>query len=162
MKKLLLPLASILSFNLSAATFHVSPDVKIGLYNGAGIQLGITDTIGMDAVYFNFARKTYQTDRYDERIDSYRLGLQHMFGHRQDHGLQAEFGIADYRGEQSRNNEINSRNAIGLSIGASYVYMLNSSFGLKSGFDYDVFNSQDTYIPIGSNVTLNFGIIGRF
>ncbi|MCF4176376.1 hypothetical protein [Vibrio sp. McD22-P3] len=162
MKKLLLPLIATLSFTTSAQTFHVSPDLKIGIYNGAGIQLGVADTLGMDAVFFSYGRKTYNTNRYDERLDSYRLGLQHMFGHKQDHGLQAEFGLADYYGRDSRDSESSSRSSLGLSIGASYVYMLNSSFGLKTGFDYDVFNSQDTYIPVGSNMTLNFGVIGRF
>ncbi len=99
MKKLLLPILATLPFaalasEAQAQNVHLSPDVKIGIFNGAGVQLGIADTLGMDAVYFSYARKYYDTDRYDETIDSYRLGLQHMFGDRENYGLQAEIGLA--------------------------------------------------------------------
>ncbi|SEG48113.1 hypothetical protein [Vibrio hangzhouensis] len=162
MKKLLLPLIASFSFTAYAQTFHVSPEVKIGAYNGAGIQLGVADTLGMDAVFFSYARKTYDTSRYDETIDSYRIGLQHMFGDRENYGLQAEIGVANYNGDKKSGSEWAHRSATGLSISASYVYMLNPAFGLKTGFDYDVFGAENTFISLDNNFTLNFGVVARF
>ncbi len=162
MKKILPSLALLVSSIATAQTYHVSPEVKIGPYKGAGIQLGVADTLGMDAVFISYARKNYNAGRYDESIDSYRIGLQHMFGDRDNYGLQAEIGIADYRGTYSRNDTTTSRRDQGLSIGASYVYMLNDSFGLKTGFDYDMFSAEKTYITLDSNFSINFGVVGRF
>ncbi|MGF1773905.1 hypothetical protein L4C42_16530 [Vibrio wakamikoensis] len=167
MKKLLLPILATLPLTAIASeaqaqSIHLSPDVKIGAFNGAGVQLGVADALGMDAVYVSYARKYYDTDRYDETIDSYRLGLQHMFGDRENYGLQAEIGLANYRGEKRINSELLNRSANGLSISAGYVYMLNPSFGLRTGFDYDVFGASNTFISMGSHFSLSFGVVGRF
>lgn len=80
MKKshLVLAIATLFSANTFANNIHLSPEVKIGPYGGFGIQAGVTDALGFDAAYLSYGRTVYSSSTYDETIDSYRFGVQHI------------------------------------------------------------------------------------
>jgi hypothetical protein len=159
MKKALL-ISALLSFSTlsNASDIMLSPEIKLGAYRGAGLQVGATDTLGFDAVFFDYARTNYVSNNYDENIDSYRIGFQQMFSSTIVQGFQAGLGVAQYDG--SKRGE--SRTASGVSIGAAYVYQATPNFGLKTGFDIHVFDHQKTYIPSDILSSWNLGFTLTF
>ncbi|CAE6925987.1 hypothetical protein ACOMICROBIO_NCLOACGD_03059 [Vibrio sp. B1ASS3] len=72
-----------------ASGVFISPEVKVGSFRGAGIQFGTNDVAGFDALYFDYSRVTYTNGNFDETIDAYRIGFQHMFDHQPQMGFQA-------------------------------------------------------------------------
>ena len=154
--------------SVQASGIYVSPEVKIGSFRGAGIQLGATDIAGFDALYFDYSQITYKSGNYDETIDAYRIGFQHLFGHQPQMGFQHLFGhqpqmgfqaclaLAQYDGT-SRNER---RDANGLSIGGAYVYQVNPILSVRAGADLDVFmnDKTHTYTDTAINFSLGFGL----
>ncbi|MUL02181.1 hypothetical protein GNP89_08175 [Aliivibrio fischeri] len=164
MKKshLVLAIATLFSANTFANNIHLSPEVKIGAYGGFGIQVGVTDALGFDAAYLSYGRTVYSSSTYDETIDSYRFGVQHMFGASQIHGLQLEVGFADYDGKKTSKGETTKERALGSSIGASYVFQATDQLGLRAGVDLNYFPMSDTYIPYDLATNFNLGMTFTF
>ncbi|EOA8958060.1 hypothetical protein ACIMS1_003703 [Vibrio harveyi] len=142
--------------SVQASGIYVSPEVKIGSFRGAGIQLGATDIAGFDALYFDYSQITYKSGNYDETIDAYRIGFQHLFGHQPQMGFQASLGLAQYDGTY-RNER---RDANGFSIGGAYVYQVNPILSVRAGADLDVFmnDKTHTYTDTAINFSLGFGL----
>ncbi|MCW8347569.1 hypothetical protein MD535_16325 [Vibrio sp. ZSDZ65] len=159
MKKALL-MASLLAapFLTHAHTIQVSPELKIGAYRGAGLQVGLPNTLGFDAVFFDYGHTRYSSNAYDETLHSYRVGLQQMFGQAATHGFQVSIGGVQYDG--SKREE--SRSATGVSIGANYVYQMTDNLAVRTGLDINVFDNQQTYIPADILSNWNLGFILRF
>ncbi|MUK75499.1 hypothetical protein GNP84_01110 [Aliivibrio fischeri] len=164
MKKshLVLAIATLFSANTFANNIHLSPEVKIGPYGGFGIQAGVTDALGFDAAYLSYGRTVYSSSTYDETIDSYRFGVQHMFGASKIHGLQLEVGIADYDGKKTSKGETTKESTLGSSIGASYVFQATDQLGLRAGVDLNYFPMSDTYIPYDLATNFNLGMTFTF
>lgn len=96
--KTLLLASALFSTSAFSNGLHLSPELKIGSYHGFGMQAGITDVANLGAVYLSYSHLWYDGDRYDETVDAYRVGIQNMFGRNQNHGFQAEIGVASYDG----------------------------------------------------------------
>ncbi|EIU7612890.1 hypothetical protein L3I75_004762 [Vibrio vulnificus] len=158
MKKNSILLAFILLPSLSYANLSISPELKLGPYKGAGIQVGLTDTLGFDAVFAELAKTRYESKIYDEEIYSYRVGFQQMFGASKQHGFQASLGLAQYDGYLREEH----KTANGLSIGGSYVFQANQHLFLRAGFDFNVFDTNATYIPSDTSPNFNLGFGLRF
>lgn len=159
MKKTLL-VTSLLAvpFVTNAHSIQLSPELKIGAYRGAGIQVGLPNTLGFDAVFFDYGQTRYASNVYDETLHSYRVGLQQMFGQAAAHGFQVSIGGVQYEGSKKEE----SRSATGVSIGANYVYQITDNLGVRTGLDINVFDNQQTYIPADILSNWNLGFILRF
>ena len=92
--KYLLLALTLFSTSVSATGLHLSPELKIGAYHGFGVQVGVTEIADLGAIYLSYSDIWYESDRYDETVNSYRIGIQNMFGSQQIHGFQAEIGFA--------------------------------------------------------------------
>ncbi|MCP3697348.1 MAG: hypothetical protein GY920_02095 [Aliivibrio sp.] len=159
---LVFAIATLFSANTFANDFHLSPEIKIGPYGGFGIQAGVTDTLGFDAAYISYGRTVYSSSMYDETIDSYRFGIQQMFGASKMHGMQLEIGLADYDGKKTKSGETTKESALGSSIGASYVFQATDHLGLRAGVDLNYFPMSDTYIPYDLSTNFNIGMTFTF
>ncbi|WP_373949884.1 hypothetical protein [Vibrio pomeroyi] len=155
-------LLTLLSTSVSASGLHLSPELKIGAYHGFGIQVGITEVADLGAIYLSYSDIWYESDRYDETVNSYRIGIQNMFGSKQIHGFQAEIGFADYDGEKTRSGVTERKTATGLSLGGAYVYQANSVLALRAGADLNIFDHNKTFVPYNTTINLNLGAIIRF
>lgn len=164
MKKshLVLTIVTLFSANTFANDFHLSPEIKIGPYGGFGIQAGVTDALGFDAAFISYGRTVYSSSMYDETIDSYRFGIQQMFGASKMHGMQLEVGLADYDGKKTKSGETTKESALGSSIGASYVFQATDHLGLRAGVDLNYFPMSDTYIPYELSTNFNIGMTFTF
>ena len=164
MKKshLVLAIATLFSANTFANDFHLSPEIKIGPYGGFGIQAGVTDALGFDAAFISYGRTVYSSSMYDETIDSYRFGIQQMFGASKMHGMQLEIGLADYDGKKIKSGDTTKESALGSSIGASYVFQATDHLGLRAGVDLNYFPMSDTYIPYELSTNFNIGMTFTF
>ena len=160
--KTLLLASALFSTSALSNGLHLSPELKIGSYHGFGIQAGITDVANLGAVYLSYSHLWYDSDRYDETVDAYRAGIQNMFGRNQNHGFQAEIGVASYDGTKTRNGEVEEKTAHGLSLGGAYVYQATPVLGLRAGVDMNIFDHNKTFVPYDTTINLNLGSIIRF
>ena len=145
-----------------SSSLHLSPELKIGAYHGFGMQAGMTDVANFDAVYLSYSHLWYESDRYDESVDSYRVGIQQSYGSKSLHGFQAEIGFATYDGDKTRSGVTENKSATGLSIGGAYVYQATSMLALRAGADMNIFDHNKTYIPYDTTINVNLGAIITF
>ena len=162
LKNIILALSLLSAPMVHASSLHFSPELKIGAYHGFGMQAGITDVASFDAVYLSYSHLWYESDRYDESVDSYRLGIQQSYGSKGLHGFQAEIGFATYDGDKTRSGVTENKSATGLSIGGAYVYQATSMLALRAGADMNIFDHNKTYIPYDTTINLNLGAIITF
>ncbi|MFH0288341.1 hypothetical protein ACGRSR_11980 [Vibrio owensii] len=157
MKRTLSLIALIITpLSVQASGVFISPEVKVGSFRGAGIQFGTNDVAGFDAVYLDYSRVTYTSGNFDETIDAYRVGFQHMFDHQPQMGFQASLGIASYDGTYREEK----RDATGLSIGGAYVYQVNPILSVRAGADLDIFKDDKThtFTDTAINFSVGFGL----
>lgn len=157
MKRLLSLFALTLApISAHSAGLFISPEVKVGSFRGAGIQLGTNDIAGFDAVYFDYSQVTYKSGNFDETIDAYRVGFQHRFDHQPQMGFQASLGTAVYDGKYKEEQ----RDTTGLSIGGAYVYQVNSILSVRAGADLDIFKDDKThtFTDTAVNFSVGFGL----
>ena len=157
MKRTLSLIALIITpLSAQASGVFISPEVKVGSFRGAGIQFGTNDIAGFDALYFDYSRVTYTSGKFDEPIDAYRVGFQHMFDHQPQMGFQASLGIASYDGTYREEK----RDTTGLSIGGAYVYQVNPILSVRAGADLDIFKDDKThtFTDTAINFSVGFGL----
>ncbi|MFM2621211.1 hypothetical protein [Vibrio owensii] len=157
MKRTLSLIAPIITpLSAQASGVFISPEVKVGSFRGAGIQFGTNDVAGFDALYFDYSRVTYTSGNFDEIIDAYRIGFQHMFDHQPQMGFQASLGIASYDGTYKEER----RDTTGLSIGGAYVYQVNPILSVRAGADLDIFKDDKThtFTDTAINFSVGFGL----
>ncbi|WP_210473779.1 hypothetical protein [Vibrio crassostreae] len=160
--KTLLIVSALFSTSAFSSGLHLSPEVKIGAYHGFGIQAGITDVTNLGAVYLSYSHIWYDSNRYDETVDAYRVGIQNMFGQSKTHGFQVEIGMASYDGTKTYSGDIEEKTAHGLSLGGAYVYQATQMLGLRAGVDMNIFDHNKTFVPYDTTVNFNLGAIISF
>lgn len=160
--KTLLLASALFSTSAFSSGLHFSPEFKIGAYHGFGAQVGVTEVAGLNAVYLSYSEVWYESDRYDETVNSYRIGIQNMFGSQKIHGFQAEIGLADYEGEKTRSGVTETKTATGLSLGGAYVYQATPILALRAGADLNLFDHNKTFVPYNTTINLNLGAILSF
>ncbi|WGV99731.1 hypothetical protein QF117_17655 [Vibrio sp. YMD68] len=170
MKKIIGLLATCLfTFSAFANTLHISPDIKIGPYwgsgiSGGGLQLGLADTLGFDALYLSYSHSSYEFLKTDkERLKTYRIGGQYQLVPAQKMSLQLEAGIFDYEGRrQMLWNEPRYAEGQGVSLSASWVMFINHHLGFRAGGDFNFIDKNKT---VGSNTffaTFSTGVVIQF
>lgn len=151
--KYLLTLFTLLPLSSFASNLFISPEVKIGTFRGAGLQLGISDVAGFEHLFIDYSRVNYNYSRFNEQVDAYRLGFQHMFKHKSDMGFQASLGVANYDGTWKEERLTNT----GVSIGGAYVYQVNPVLSVRAGADLDLFSSGSTHTFSDAAINFSFG-----
>ncbi|MDF2155594.1 hypothetical protein [Vibrio sp. CAU 1672] len=141
-----------------ASGWYISPELKIGSFRGAGIQLGATDVAGFDALFLDYSQVSYKSGNFDEKIDAYRIGFEHMFAHQPQMGFQASLGLAAYEGRYREEQ----RETAGLSVGGAYVYQVNPVFSVRAGADLDVFKDGKTHTFTDTMINFSVGFGLRF
>jgi len=170
MNKILVPLLLISSTSVFANTIHVSPEMKIGPYqgsgiSGAGIQLGLTDRLGLDAVYLSYSHTSADFYGIDnDRLKTYRLGGQYQLVSKPKMSLQLEVGFVNYEGIQEPifTGPTRYREGQGASISASWVIAVNDNIAFRAGTDFNYIDQDNTFLSYDLTATISTGIVLTF
>ncbi|WP_017220743.1 hypothetical protein [Moritella dasanensis] len=170
MHKILIPLLLLSSTSALANTVHISPEIKIGPYegtgiSGAGLQLGLTDTFGLDAVYLSYSHTSAQFLYLDnDRLKTYRIGAQKQLVNKPKMSLQLEAGWVEYEGKQRRfgSNDMRYSEATGVSISASWVIAVTDNIAFRAGTDINYIDRDKTFLPYDLSAMFSTGIIFSF
>lgn len=159
MKKIALFALFLTSYTSNATQLHLSPEIKMGPYLGAGIQLGTTNTLDLDAIFVSYHRTAYQDSWYDEKIDTFRIGGQKMLGKSKVHGFQAEMGYTKYQGSKETAHSASQLTADGLSLGGAYIFQATDTIALRGGVDINMFAWGRTHVPFDMSPNVNLGVV---
>ncbi|WP_070962527.1 hypothetical protein [Vibrio sonorensis] len=167
MKKLITPLLLLSSFSSFANTVYVSPDLRVGPYfgsgiSGGGLHLGLTNTLGLDAVYLSYSHISaeYITDR--DRLKTYRLGTQYNFESAPDIGVQFEMGVVDYQGTRTILSNTRERDGTGISGAFAWTLNVSDQLGFRAGMDLNYIDRHKTFLSSHLSTSLNLGVTLRF
>lgn len=170
MNKMLIPLLLISSAPVLANTIHISPEMKIGPYvgsgvSGAGLQLGLTDTFGLDAIYLSYSHTSAEFLYLDkDRLKTYRVGGQKQLFDRPEMSLQLEAGLVEYEGQQQRfsSSSIDTIEGKGASISANWVIAVTDNIAFRAGSDFNYINKNKTFLPYSLTATISTGVVFSF
>lgn len=171
MNKTLISLLLIISSTpIFAKTLHISPEIKFGPYVGAGIsgggiQLGVADIFGLDAVYLSYSHTSAELLNLNkDRLKTYRLGAQHQLVNEPKISLQLEGGFVEYEGK--RNSIIGSssrkREGQGASVSASLVIAVTDNLAFRVGTDFNYIDEKNTFLAYSLSATVSTGIVLSF
>lgn len=167
MKRHLLTLALLTPFAASATGLHISPEIKMGPYlgsgiSGAGLQLGATDVLGLDALYVSYSHTSAEILWDKDRFKTYRVGGQYQFiDHPMKMGLQLEGGVVEYEGTRDFPNARYTEGT-GASISAAWVVFVNDNVGFRLGGDFNFIDKKDTLFDSHWSATLSTGVVFHF
>ncbi|MFM2589068.1 hypothetical protein [Vibrio sp. TBV020] len=170
MKKHLLALALLTPFTASASGLHLSPEIKMGPYlgsgiSGGGLQLGVTDVLGLDALYVSYSHTSAEILLDKDRLKTYRVGGQYQFlDHPMKMALQLEGGVVEYEGKRDYvfSNTTRYEEGTGASISASWVLFINDNVGFRLGTDFNYIDKSDTLLESNWSATISSGIVLHF
>jgi hypothetical protein len=169
MKKFLISFALLCSSSAFADSIHLSPDMRIGPYvgsgiSGGGIQFGLVDTLGLDAIYLSYSHTSAEFWHSDkDRLKTYRIGGQYQFVQSPKMALQLEAGIVDYEGSrQILWEDRRYKEGQGASISAAWVMFINDSVGFRAGGDFNFIDSSNTFLSSTFSATLSTGVVFQF
>lgn len=169
MHKILIPLLLISSTSVFANTVHISPEMKIGPYHGAGIsgaglQLGLTDTFGLDAIYLSYSHTSadfYGIDK--DKLTTYRLGGQYQLVNNPKMSLQLEIGFVEYEGNRTPIFGADQYlEGTGASVSASWVIAVTDNIAFRAGADFNYIDRDNTFLPYDLSTTISTGVIFSF
>ena len=170
MNKIVIPLLLISSTSVFANAIHISPEMKIGPYagsgiSGAGMQLGLTDTFGLDAVYVSYSHTSAEFLGIDkDRLKTYRLGGQYQLVNKPKMSLQLEVGFVEYEGSREpifagQKRHLESQ---GASISASWLIAVSDNIAFRAGTDFNYINRDKTFLPYDLTATISTGVVFSF
>lgn len=170
MKKHFLALTLLIPFTTSATGLHISPDIKMGPYvgsgiSGGGLQLGLSDVLGLDALYLSYGHTSAEFLLDKDRLKTYRLGGQYQFVETpMKMALQLEAGLVEYEGSRDYvfSSETTYRQGNGASISAAWVTFINENVGFRLGTDIHYIDKSKTLFGTHWSATLSTGIIFHF
>jgi len=168
MNKIFIPLLLISSTSVFANTIHISPEIKIGPYegsgiSGAGMQLGLTDTLGLNAVYFSYSHTSAEFLYLDkDRLKTYRIGAQKQLVNRPKMSLQLEAGLVEYEGKKERASGISTLESKGVSISANWVIAVTDNIAFRAGADFNYIDRDKTFFPYDLTATISTGVVLSF
>ncbi|PSV49810.1 hypothetical protein [Photobacterium indicum] len=166
---LLLPITLlIMTGTVQAKTIHISPDIRLGELDGYGLQLGVKDTMWLDAVFISVGKLEgetagiYANSYRKEKVYTYRIGGQYAFDRADVHKVQIELGMSKYSGRYYNYNNLSKEHykSDGISYSTSYIYQATDTFGLRAGVEINHFGPFSTPRILDStlNATLGFTI----
>jgi len=149
---------------------HFSPEIKMGPYlgsgiSGGGLQLGITDVLGLDALYASYSHTSAEILLDKDRLKTYRVGGQYQFlDHPMKMALQLEGGVVEYEGKRDYvfSNTTRYEEGTGASISASWVLFINDNLGFRLGTDFNYIDKSDTLLESNWSATISSGIVLHF
>ncbi|MCK6262530.1 hypothetical protein KP803_04505 [Vibrio sp. ZSDE26] len=169
MKKLLISLALLCSSSAFANTIHISPDMRIGPYTGSGIsgggiQIGLADTFGLDAIYVSYSHTSAEFLTYKDRLKTYRIGGQYQFVSVPKMALQLEAGVVEYEGSKDNiwGTHTTYTDDTGASISASWVVFINDNIGFRAGADFNYLDRNKTDFGQNISAMVSTGIVFQF
>lgn len=153
-----------------ASGLHISPDIKLGPYwqagvSGAGLQLGVNDIWGLDALYISYSHLSAEHYIDKDRLKTYRIGTQHLLVNRSNKmALQLEAGLVEYQGVRDYILTDKKRYAEGTggSVSAAWVMFVNDSVGFRAGMDVNYINQKNTLFGTHWSTTFNTGVVLHF
>jgi len=165
-----MPLLLISSTSVFANTIYFSPEMKIGPYvgsgiSGAGMQLGLTDSFGLDAVYLSYSHTSAEFLYLDkDRLKTYRIGAQKQMVNRPKMSLQLETGLVEYEGKQNRfsNSAVKTIEGKGASISANWVVAVTDNIAFRAGTDFNYIDRNKTFLPYSLTATISTGVVFSF
>ncbi|UGA57444.1 hypothetical protein [Vibrio sp. VB16] len=166
MRKILFLILLVSASNISANTLHISPEIKFGPYIGAGIsggglQLGLSDSLGFDAIYFSYSDIYAEFLSIDEdQIQTYRLGGQYQLVNVPKMSLQLEVGAAKYKGNRKYvGGSTRALEGQGGSFSASWVIAVTDNIGFRAGADFNYIDKDKTFLPNSLTATISTGVV---
>ncbi|QJY35423.1 hypothetical protein HOO69_01875 [Vibrio europaeus] len=170
MKKHLLALTLLTPFTTSATGLHISPEIKMGPYldaglSGGGLQLGMTDVLGLDAMYLSYSHTSAEILWDKDRLKTYRIGGQYHFMEQPiKFGLQLEAGLVEYEGSRDNifSNETRYAEGTGASFSAAWVVFPTDNIGFRLGGDFNYIDKKKTLLENNWSATLSTGVIFHF
>ncbi|EGU39004.1 hypothetical protein [Vibrio scophthalmi] len=168
MKKTLVAFSLLASFGSFASGLHISPELKLGPYVGSGnlgggLQVGITDVLGLDALYVSYSHTSAKILTDKDRLKTYRVGAQYNLPKAPMVGFQLEIGGVEYEG--SRHYFFSPReyrDGTGISTAGAWVLQVNDHLGFRAGIDINFVDKKDTYLNSNFSTTFSTGITLRF
>lgn len=168
MKKALISFSLFASFGSFASGLHISPEMKLGPYigsgiSGGGLQLGVTDVLGLDALYLSYSHTSAEILTDKDRLKTYRIGAQYNLPQAPMLGFQLELGGVAYEG--SRHYIFSPReyrDGTGISTAGAWVLQMNENLGFRAGIDINFVDKKDTYLNSNFSTTFSTGITLRF
>ncbi|MDA0149116.1 hypothetical protein [Vibrio sp. LaRot3] len=166
MKKTLLFFGLLMGSSTALANIHISPEVRLGPYfgsgiSGGGLQLGLTDILGTDALYLSHSHLSAEFITDKDRIKTYRLGAQYDFSTVPSLGFQVELGMLEYEGSRTILNT-QTRSGTGISSAFAWVYNVNSNLGVRAGMDINYIDKSKSFLSSDLSATFNAGVILHF
>lgn len=166
MRKIILLLLVSASFHTFAHGIHLSPEARLGPYwgsgiSGGGIQLGVTDTFGLDALYLSYSHLSAEFLTDHDRLKTYRIGGQYNLPSTPMLGVQLEVGMVDYEGSRTI-FDTQYRQAKGVSTAFAWVLDINDNLGFRAGMDLNFISKNKAYLSSPVSTTFNTGIVLRF
>lgn len=170
MKKTLLTLALLSPLPVLASGLHLSPEIKMGPYlgsgiSGGGLQLGVTDVLGLDAMYLSYSHTSSEILLDKDRLKTYRLGGQYQFVEfPMKMALQLEAGLVEYQGRRDYvfSSETKYKQGNGASVGAAWVVFVNDNVGFRLGGDFNYIDKSKTLFGTHWSATLSTGVVFHF
>ncbi len=152
-----------------ASTFHVSPDLRIGPFagsgiTGGGIQLGMTDSFGFDAVYISYSQNSFEFITTEEKLATYRVGIQHQIESMPLVGFQVELGLVEYEGTYHKilSDSSDYRSGKGPSISFAWTLGLTDHIAFRAGGDINYIDRDNTHMPYSTSAMFTTGVIFQF
>ncbi|MGF1764597.1 DUF481 domain-containing protein [Aliivibrio kagoshimensis] len=170
MKKTAIALLLFSSTPSIANTLHISPEMKFGPYVGAGIsggglQLGVADTLGFDAIYLSYSHTSAEFLYFDkDRLKTYRLGAQYQLVNTPRMSLQLEGGWVEYEGSKKEfmGSNIRHKSGTGASASAAWVVGVTENIGFRAGADFNYIDNSNTFLSNSLSVTFSTGVVFTF
>ena len=168
MKKTLILISLVTSFGSYASGLHLSPEIKMGPYvgsgiSGGGLQLGITDVLGLDAIYASYTHTSADILTDKDRLKTYRIGAQYSLPQAPMLGFQLELGGVEYQGSRDYIfSPRQYREGSGVSLAGAWVLQINDNLGLRAGIDINYIDKNKSYLSSDFSTTFSTGITLRF
>jgi hypothetical protein len=170
MRKHLLTLALFTPISAMASGIHLSPEIKFGPYigsglSGGGLQLGVSDVLGLDALYVSYSHISSQMIKLqDDRLKTYRIGTQYQITQSPKMAFQVEAGIVEYEGVRYGiwGDHRIEREGKGVSLSASYLIHVNPNVGFRFGGDINIIDEDKTLFGTPVSSSISTGVVFNF
>ncbi|WP_052772127.1 hypothetical protein [Vibrio mexicanus] len=127
----------------------------------------------MEAVYANIGYSSFDELYIDEKIKTYRLGVQFplekspMFGplaYSPNLSLQLEAGLVEYEGTNYAwwHEKEDYRSTNGVSIAAAWVNNFSDNMAFMIGGEMNYLDRNKTHLPYNVSFMLNTGVVFQF
>lgn len=158
-----------LSIQTFANTFHLSPDIRLGPYAGAGIsgmglQLGVRKALNLESIYLSYSETNAEfLYMQEDSLKTYRLGGELLLGQSPIHSLQVELGYVTYVGNREYIfGESRTLEQDGISSSVSWVVEYNNYLSLRAGMELHFLDKSSTFLGVSLVPAFSTGVVVKF